>query len=147
MEDRWAKLEEIVRRVVREEISLLNGKKPKLKFDGGKWTGITDEQIQVWKAAYPAVAIEEEIKKAAAWIVSNPQDAPKSNFGRFLNSWMERNQNRAAIRAIPLDKRQMAGDQEVPNCSYCDKRATGTVGGIRHCREHLHDAMDGKRAA
>src|SRR3990167_5516067 len=145
-EDRWKKLEEIVRRVVREEISTLN-KKPRVSFTNGKWTGITEEQMQVWKEAYPAVNIEEQLRMAAAWIVSNPNEAPRSNFARFLNSWMERHQNRAAIRSIPVDKRQWAGDQESPACSYCEKRATGTVGGIRHCREHLHDAMDGKKAA
>ena len=143
-EDRWKKLEEIVRRVVREEITALQGKKPKLQFVNGKWTGLTDEQIQVWKSAYPAIDVDREISKAAAWIVSNPQDAPRSNFARFLNSWMERNQNRAAIRAIPIDKRQWAGDQETPTCAYCDQRASGTVNGIRHCRAHLHDALDQK---
>lgn len=146
VEDRWKKLEEIVRRVVREEISTLN-KKPRIALSNGRWTGITDEQIQVWKEAYPAVNIEEHTKRAAAWVVSNPEDAPKSNFARYLNSWFAREQNKHAIRSIPVDKRQWAGDQEVPTCSYCDKRATGTVGGIRHCRDHLHDAMDGKRAA
>lgn len=146
MEDRWEKLEEIVRRVVREEISALQGKKPKLQFINGKWVGITDEQIQAWKSAYPAVTVEHEINRAAAWIVSNPREAPRSNFSRFINSWMERNQNKAAIRSIPFDRKAWSAEQEL-TCAYCDARATGTVSGIRHCREHLHDAMDGRKVA
>lgn len=145
MEDRWAKLEEIVRRVVREELSTIQGKRPKLKFEAGKWIGMTSEQLEVWKAAYPAVNVEEQIRLAAAWIVSNPNDAPRSNFSRFLNAWLERHQNRAAIRSIPTDKKLLSTG-EILTCSYCDQRATGTVGGMRHCRAHLHDAMDGKAA-
>lgn len=146
MEDRWAKLEEIVRRVVREELSTIQGKKPKLKFEGGKWTGMTSEQLEVWKAAYPAVNVDEQIRLAAAWIVSNPNDAPKSNFARFLNAWLERHQNRAAIRSIPTDKKLLSSG-EPRLCHYCDKRATGTVSGIPTCSAHVHDAMDGKRVA
>ena len=144
-EDRWKKLEEIVRRVVREEITALVGKKTKVGFSNGKWIGITSEHMAAWAEAYPGVNIEVELRRAAAWIVSNPVGAPKTNFARYLNSWLAKEQNRAAIRSIPVDKRAWAGDQEV-TCAYCEARATGTVGGIRHCRVHLHDAMDGKAA-
>jgi len=149
-EERWNK----VRQIVREEnealekrlLDAIGGKKPKLAFSGGKWTGVTDEQIQVWAAAYPSVNVEEELKKAAAWIVSNPSTAPKSNFARFLNGWMERNQNRAAIRAIPIDKMKLASG-EPATCAYCDARAVGSVGPIKHCGAHVWDAMDGKKVA
>lgn len=150
-DERWNK----VRQIVREECEQLEtrliaalsaSKKPKIAFANGRWTGVTDEQIQAWKAAYPAVNVSEEINKAAAWIVSNPGTSPKSNFARFLNSWLERHQNRAALRAIPIDKKALSSG-EVLTCAYCDERATGTVGGVRHCRSHIYDAMDGKKVA
>lgn len=141
--ERWDKL----RQIIREELASC-GLKPKAKvaFRDGKWTGITSEQIQGWKEAYPAVSVEQEIAKASSWIISNPQSAPKSNFARFLNAWMDRVQTRAAIRAIPLDKKALSSG-EVPTCAYCGERATGTVGGVRHCRAHIYDAMDGRKIA
>jgi hypothetical protein len=69
MEDRWAKLEEIVRKVVREEIAALGSvKKAKLGFENGRWVGVTQEQMEAWKAAYGMVDIDGELKRAAAWI-------------------------------------------------------------------------------
>lgn len=142
MEDRWAKLEEIVRRVVREEISALAVvKKVKLGFENGRWTGITEEQMEAWKAAYGMVDIEAELKRAAAWIVSNPHLAPKSQLGRFLNTWFAKGQDRASIRSIP------SRTEEPPKkkaCAYCHADATGSVGSILCCSKHVADAMDGK---
>lgn len=145
-EERWGRVEEIVRRVVREELAAagLKQKQVRIGFSMGKWTGVTEEHLTAWKEAYPAVAVEEELKKAAAWIVSNPNDAPRSNFARFLNTWMERNQNRASLRAIPTQA--MAVAQKKSTCKYCMRPASGVVNGIAHCPLHMEDAMDSKQA-
>ena len=140
-EDRWAKLEEIVRRVVREEISAL-GKKTKLGFENGRWTGITEEQMSAWKAAYGAVDVEGELKKAAAWIVSNPQLAPAKLHGRFLNTWLARQQNQSSLRSIPTRQPEQGPGKKL--CAYCDQVSTGVVNGLSHCRAHALDAMDEK---
>jgi hypothetical protein len=139
-EDRWVKLEEIVRKVVREEIRAL-GKKTKLGFELGKWTGITEEQMEAWKAAYGLVDIDNELKRAAAWIVSNPHLAPKTQLGRFLNTWFAKGQDKSSIRSIPS-----APEQPKPKkaCAYCSADSTGTVGGILCCGAHVRDAMEGK---
>ena len=34
--------------------------------------------------------IGQELKKAHAWCLANPDRAPKSNWGRFYNSWLLR---------------------------------------------------------
>jgi hypothetical protein len=57
--------------------------------------------MQVWTEAYGSCDVQGELKKAAAWIVSNPHLAPKSQFGRFLNTWLARQQNQSSIRSIP----------------------------------------------
>ena len=98
------------------------------------------EQMQAWKAAYGMVDIEAELKRAAAWIVSNPHLAPKSQLGRFLNTWFAKGQDRASIRSIPLKEER----QPKKACAYCSADATGSVAGILCCREHTRDAMDGK---
>lgn len=142
MEDRWAKLEEIVRRVVREEIAHLK-KEPKSKigFKNGFFTGLGEIEVAALEAAYPAVNVKAQIQEAAAWIVLNPGDAPKSNYGAYLNTWLRKHQNQHSLRAIPNKPPQPAPKKA---CAYCSEDATGSVGGILHCRAHLHDAMDGK---
>lgn len=143
MEDKWAKLEEIFRRVVKEEMAACGFKaKTKLAFEGGKWIGTTTEQLEVWKAAYGSCDVEAELKKAAAWIVSNPHLAPKSQFGRFLNTWLSRTQNASSIRSIPTRSEQMADKKKT--CAYCPRPSVGDVNRIPYCNEHSHDAMDQK---
>lgn len=137
-EDRWAKLEEIVRRVIREEIALL-GRKAKLELVNGRWVGITEQMKESWKAAYGAVDLEAELKRAAAWVVSNPMRAPKSQMGRFLNTWMTQEQNRASIRSIPT-VRSIAEKK----CAYCERPASGSVNGFNHCSACAQKAMDGE---
>ena len=138
-DDRWARLEAIVRRVVREEISAL-GKKPKIEIENGRWKGITKEQMEAWKEAYGAVDIDGELKKAAAWIVSNPHLAPQKQVGRFLNSWFARQQDRSSIRSIPSKTEPGPGKKL---CAYCESVATGMVSGIWYCPSHARNAIDG----
>lgn len=139
-EERWVKLEEIVRKVIREEIASLIKGKPKLGFDNGRWVGITEEQMRAWREAYGIVDIEAELKRAAAWILSNPHLAPRSQYPRFLNTWFAKQQNTLALRSIP-GKVEVAKPK---SCAYCDKPSNGMVNGIFHCRAHGLDAMDEK---
>ena len=138
--DKWAKLEEIVRRVVREEIAAL-GKKPKIELVNGRWVGITQEQREAWQAAYGAVDLDAELRRAAAWCVSNPSMAPRNQIGRFLNTWLTREQNRLSLRAIPT---QRPSESRQKLCEYCARVATSSTNGIWSCDEHSLDAMDGK---
>ena len=80
MEDKWGKLEEIVRRVVREEMTALQ-KQPKSKvgFKNGNFTGLGEIELAALEAANPAVDVKQQIKEAAAWICMNPNEAPVSN--------------------------------------------------------------------
>jgi hypothetical protein len=147
MEDRWEK----VRQIVREECERLEGRilailqkggRVKLGFEGGRWIGVTDEQMSAWKLAYGMVDIEAELKRAAAWIVSNPHLAPKSQLGRFLNTWFAKGQDRASIRSIPSVREEAPKPKKA--CSYCSADATGSISGILCCPDHTRDAMDGK---
>ena len=47
-----------------------------------------------FSTAYPAVLIDAEIAKAHAWVLANPANR-KSQWGRFLNKWLERAQDKA----------------------------------------------------
>ena len=141
MEDKWEKLKEIVREVVGEELDARGLKaKTKVGFVNGKWIGVTKEQLDAWMEAYPAVEIQAQLKLAAAWILSNPMTAPKSNFGRFLNTWLTRQQNQASLHAIPT-----ARTIAIQNCDYCETVATGKINGRNHCRAHGDNAMNNER--
>jgi hypothetical protein len=139
MDDRWAKLEEIVRRVVSEELDLRGMKaKPKITFSNGRWLGVTEEQLEAWKHAYPGIDVQVQLKLAAAWIVSNPNLAPRSNYARFINTWLSRQQHQVATNAI-----QNVRSILTKNCRYCERAASGSVNGYDHCSSHMQDAMDG----
>lgn len=56
----------------------------------GNFENLGDHLI-VWKNAYPYLDVMTEIRKAGAWCISNPKKCPKSNFPRFLNGWLSRN--------------------------------------------------------
>ena len=144
MEDRWARLEEIVRRVVREEIASLAApvKKQQVTFGNGKWIGVTQEHLTAWAEAYGGCDIQAELKKAAAWIVSNPSLAPKTQFGRFLNTWLSKQQMTSAIRSIPT-----RSDQMKLTCAYCQLPSTGKVNGYSTCDAHFRKAMDHEKPA
>ena len=144
-EDRWAKVREIVREECERiearilEVLAKHGTKPKLECVNGRWVGVTDNQMAAWREAYGAVDIEAELRKASAWIVSNPHLAPKNQYGRFINTWLARTQNQSSIRSIPT-----RNDPQLPNkklCEYCDKVATGNANRIWACGEHFDLAL------
>lgn len=157
-EERWIKLENTVRQVIREELQTffekllrpelqqqlsLFGKKAAIKCVNGKWTGITEDQLSAWTEAFGAVDVESELKKAAAWIISNPHLAPKQH-SRFINNWLAKCQDRSSIRSIPMKSEMPPLGQRRKACAYCSANATGSTGGIDHCSAHTHEAMDGK---
>lgn len=61
---------------------------------GAGWAGITDADRQEWRLAYPACDLEAELAKATSWLKGNPAKAHKSNWRRFLVSWLTRSQDR-----------------------------------------------------
>lgn len=139
-EERWLKVEEIVRRVVREEISSIGKKKEQIKLVNGRWEGITPDVKMAMVEAYPAVDVDAQLKEAAAWCVTHSNDAPRSKYGAFLNTWLKKHQDRHAIRSIPLQQKISTP----PNlCEWCLKSAVGSVNGRRHCDAHQWDAMNG----
>lgn len=73
----------------------------KISFDAaaGSWAGIDSAQRDLWRVAYPAIDLETELAKAAAWLVANPKNQ-KSNYARFLNGWFTRAQDRAPRQAV-----------------------------------------------
>lgn len=142
-EERWGKVRQIVReeceRISQQILSVIekHQKRKPLKIVNGQITGITEELMSSWKFAYGLVDLDSEIRRAAAWILSNPQSQPK-NLERFLNNWFTKVQDRAAIRSIPTKEERAEIKRRA--CAYCSSDAVGTVNAISHCRAHYEDA-------
>jgi hypothetical protein len=77
----------------------------KIVFDGSSFQNING-QLMVWKDAYPAIDVEAEIRRAAAWLVSNPKNR-KKQLERFINGWLSRAQERAP--RVPTSSGVMRG--------------------------------------
>lgn len=60
----------------------------------GLWQNISPETRAAWERAYPALSLDTELARAAAWILTNPQNR-KKNYARFLTNWLSRSQDRA----------------------------------------------------
>lgn len=65
------------------------------------WQGITDADRQEWATAFPACVLATELAKATAWLRANPQKARKSNWRRFLVSWLTRSQDKGGTNREP----------------------------------------------
>ena len=55
---------------------------------------ITDKDKELWKGAFPACNLEIEITRMIAWLKNNPEKAHKSNWGKFINNWLTRSQDK-----------------------------------------------------
>lgn len=57
---------------------------------------ITEQHIDEWKKAYPALDVRLEAARMRAWLIANPKNRKtKTGILRFCNSWLSRNQDRA----------------------------------------------------
>jgi len=65
------------------------------------WQGITDADRQEWRQAYPACDLDPELARATAWLKANPTKAHKSNWRRFIVSWLTRSQDRGGTNRTP----------------------------------------------
>lgn len=57
------------------------------------------DKINIWKNTYPAVDVEQELRKMVAWSHSNPtKRKTRRGVDRFINSWLAREQDRGGSR-------------------------------------------------
>lgn len=89
----------------------VQGKKQavKIAYDDNSisFVGIDERQMSVWREAYPAVDLQGEITRAAAWLRANPKNR-KSNYARYLTNWLSRAQDKAP-RCTPVVSNPMFG--------------------------------------
>lgn len=65
-----------------------NGKNAIILADGSVFI-VPEKEISILKSAYPKIDVEAEIKKMAAWAMSNPaKRKTRRGIMRFVNSWL-----------------------------------------------------------
>tara|TARA_Y100000296_G_scaffold56248_1_gene64534 strand:+ start:2063 stop:2521 length:459 start_codon:yes stop_codon:yes gene_type:complete len=89
-EERWADADKVFAHLMKNYMKAeLNGKKPEPYTD--KVNNFFDVINEEWKTAlkesYPNVDIDQQLKNAKMWLLSNTHQA-KSNFKKFINNWM-----------------------------------------------------------
>ena len=58
------------------------------------WSGISDQDREDWKQAYPACDLSRQLAAMSEWLKANPAKARKSAWRRFLTNWMARAQEK-----------------------------------------------------
>lgn len=65
-----------------------------LPLNSGEEFAVTEEDFEVWKKAYQAVNVLQELQKMVAWLHSNPtRKKTRSGVKKFVNSWLSRAQD------------------------------------------------------
>ncbi len=71
--------------------------KPDFYFSSsdGVFIGITENDMQQWKIAYPSINLEQQIAKALEWLKSNPTKAKlKKKWRSYLTGWLSRDEEK-----------------------------------------------------
>ncbi len=57
------------------------------------------DKIVLWKGTYPAVDVEQELRRMASWLDCNPtRRKTRRGINRFINSWLSREQDRGGSK-------------------------------------------------
>lgn len=71
---------------------------------------VTIDYLNSLRTLYPAVDVEQELRKMYAWLDSNPKNRKtERGIKRFITGWLGRAQDKASItRTAPTDNRRMS---------------------------------------
>ena len=77
-----------------------------IKLSSDKEIIIKQELVASWADTYPKDFLELSLKEMKNWILTNSAKAPKSNWGRFMNSWFQRGweRHRKTMVSNPVGK-------------------------------------------
>ncbi len=95
-------------------------------FESGKFEGITEEDLQDWKVAYPNADITKQLVLMVQWVKSNPtRSKNKKLWRKFITGWLmkadEKEMNRQAFSSQKtfgtpeVDRRRKNPDGTIAN--------------------------------
>jgi hypothetical protein len=97
----------------------------------GGWQGITPEDRSEWRSAFPAIDLDAELSAAGVWLKAHPDRAKRTNWRKFLSSWLRNAQDRGGTRkgaapaAAPL---QTWSDEDLARLAATRQREAARAG-------------------
>jgi len=78
--------------------------KPALNMETWEWENITDSYRKAWSEDFPGINLDDELRKARAWVRADPAKRRKKDWVRFLGTtWFKNAQERASsTQRIPI---------------------------------------------
>lgn len=64
------------------------------EYESSRFVNITEQHMERWSEAYPAVDVATELRQMQEWVDTNRKNR-KSNWQRFIINWLKRSQDRA----------------------------------------------------
>lgn len=78
---------------------------------------VPKESIQKWRGAYPAVDVEQQLKRMIAWLEANPKRRKtRRGINTFINTWLAREQDKGG--RYKNGNRQQGQDRELTPEDY-----------------------------
>lgn len=70
----------------------------KLILKDGTFYDVTQEEIGIFKQAYPKINVEDQVRRMVAWCYSNSsQRKTRRGIKKFINGWLSRQKPESAI--------------------------------------------------
>lgn len=87
-------------------------------------------KITKWSEAYPAVDVDQELKKMTAWLTSNPtKKKTRKGIDRFINNWLAREQDKGGTQKQVKKQNNFTNfDQRQYDYSELEKELLGKGG-------------------
>jgi hypothetical protein len=78
--------------------------KPVLNMETWEWENVTDSYRKAWSEDFPGINLDDELRKARAWVRADPAKRRKKDWVRFLGTtWFKNAQERASsTQRIPI---------------------------------------------
>jgi len=95
-------------------------------FESKSFEGISQDDIQAWKEAYPSVNIDQELAKMKQWILSNPSKAKKL-WRKFVTAWLLKSQDASDNRKAYNSNSKPVESKLRPSLDFSQKRKSATL--------------------
>jgi hypothetical protein len=97
---------------------------------GNKGFGVSQEMVNEWSKAYPAVDVVAELQKMRVWSLSNPtKQKTSAGIARFVNAWLSKAQDQAG--KVPSGGFQTQGDRNAKVISGLTRGLLGSGNNVK----------------
>lgn len=97
---------------------------------GNKGFGVSQEMVNEWSKAYPAVDVVAELQKMRVWSLSNPtKQKTSAGIARFVNAWLSKAQDQAG--KVPSGGFETQGDRNAKVISGLTRGLLGSGNNVK----------------